>query len=114
MENNFNNNQQYYNVQGGYGQPQQPQQKSRVAAGLLGIFLGCFGIHNFYLGYKSKALVQCLVSSITLVLGICTSWLGIGIVLLLVPSGIAIWGLVEGILILAGNIGSADGIPLRD
>lgn len=26
-------------------------QKSRIAAGLLGIFLGCYGVHNFYLGY---------------------------------------------------------------
>ena len=24
--------------------------KSKVAAGLLGIFLGCFGVHNFYIG----------------------------------------------------------------
>ena len=26
------------------------QPKSKIAAGLLGIFLGCFGVHNFYLG----------------------------------------------------------------
>jgi TM2 domain-containing membrane protein YozV len=25
--------------------------KSRIAAGLLGIFLGGFGVHRFYLGY---------------------------------------------------------------
>lgn len=28
-----------------------PNAKSKMAAGLLGIFLGSFGVHNFYLGY---------------------------------------------------------------
>lgn len=32
--------------------------KSKIAAGLLGIFLGCFGVHNFYLGYTGKAVAQ--------------------------------------------------------
>ena len=27
--------------------------KSKLAAGLLGIFLGGFGVHNFYLGYTT-------------------------------------------------------------
>lgn len=31
-------------------------QKSKLAAGLLGIFLGGLGIHNFYLGYTGKAV----------------------------------------------------------
>ena len=31
-----------------------PNAKSKVAAGLLGIFLGAFGVHNFYLGYTSR------------------------------------------------------------
>ena len=35
--------------------------KSRIAAGLFGIFLGALGIHNFYLGYKSKAIAQLLI-----------------------------------------------------
>ena len=52
--------------QGAQGQPaQQPVfnaagavQKSKLAAGLLGIFLGGFGVHNFYLGYMTKAIIQ--------------------------------------------------------
>lgn len=28
--------------------------KSKIAAGLFGIFLGQFGVHNFYLGYTQK------------------------------------------------------------
>lgn len=71
------------------------QQKSKMTAGLLGIFLGGFGVHNFYLGYTGKAIAQ-------IVLSLCG---GIG----------AIWGLIEGILILCGNIDKdANGIPLGE
>lgn len=63
-------------------------QKSKIAAGLLGIFLGSIGVHNFYLGYTGKAVAQLLISILS-----CGS-------LLLVS---AIWGMVEGIMILATN-----------
>lgn len=63
--------------------------KSRVCAGLLGIFLGSFGVHNFYLGYTGKAIAQLLITLLSF----------------FVLSGIsALWGLIEGILILCGNI----------
>ena len=35
-----------------------PNAKSKLAAGLLGIFLGGFGVHNFYLGYTTKAIIK--------------------------------------------------------
>ena len=35
-----------------------PDAKSKLVAGLLGIFLGTFGVHNFYLGYTGKAITQ--------------------------------------------------------
>ena len=71
-------------------------QKSKIAAGLLGIFLGGFGIHNFYLGFTVKAVGQ-------LVLTICSCGIG------------GIWGFIEGILILCGNINTdANGVPLKD
>ena len=69
--------------------------KSKMTAGLLGIFLGGLGIHNFYLGYTGKAIAQ-------IVLSFC---FGAG----------AIWGLIEGILILCGKINKdAKGNPLKD
>lgn len=69
--------------------------KSKIAAGLLGIFLGGLGVHNFYLGFTGKAIAQ-----------ICLSFcFGVG----------AIWGFIEGILILTGTINKdANGIPLGD
>lgn len=75
-----------------------PQAKNKVVAGLLGIFLGGFGVHNFYLGYTGKAVAQLLIT----VLSCC--------MLSFVSS---IWGFIEGILILSGNINKdADGNDL--
>ena len=75
-------------------------QKSKIAAGLLGIFLGSFGVHNFYLGYTGKAIAQLLISVLS-----CFTLSAVS----------AIWGLVEGILILTGSINTdADGKPLSD
>lgn len=74
------------------------QPKSRMAAGILGILLGGLGIHNFYLGYTNKAILQIVVTLLTC---------GIG----------SIWGLVEGILILVKNpsyLTDANGVPLVD
>lgn len=36
--------------------------KSRVAYILLALFLGCFGIHNFYAGYIGRGLAQLLIT----------------------------------------------------
>ncbi len=66
-----------------------PNAKSKLVAGLLGIFLGCFGVHNFYLGYTGKAVAQVLISVLS-----CFALSFVS----------AVWGLIEGILILCGNI----------
>jgi TM2 domain-containing membrane protein YozV len=79
-------------------------QKSKLAAGLLGIFLGGLGIHNFYLGKTNRALIQLIVC---LVGGALTCGIA--------SAGMEIWGLVEGIMILTGNIAvDGHGIPLKD
>lgn len=39
--------------------------KSKMAAGLLAIFLGSLGIHKFYLGYTKEAVIMLLVSLLT-------------------------------------------------
>ena len=58
--------------------------KSKLIAGLFGILLGGFGIHRFYLGYIGIGVAQIVVTVVTC---------GVG----------AIWGLIEGILILVGS-----------
>ncbi len=72
--------------------------KSKMAAGLLGIFLGGWGAHNFYLGNTKRAVLQ-------LVLTVCTCGLA------------SVWGFIEGILILIGSSGyrtDSEGRPLQD
>jgi TM2 domain-containing membrane protein YozV len=70
--------------------------KSKIAAGLLGIFLGELGIHRFYLGFVGIGIIQIVVTIVTL---------GIG----------GLWGFIEGILILTGSMNKdAKGQPLRD
>ncbi len=79
------------------------RRKSKAAAGLLGIFLGCFGFHNFYLGYTGRAVAQLLITL-----------LSIG---LFAPVS-ALWGFIEGIVILCARPGQppwgvdARGVPL--
>lgn len=74
--------------------------KSKLAAGLFGIFLGGLGVHNFYLGYTGKAVAQLLLSLLSCGL---LSWVS------------SIWGLIEGILIISGSIDKdGQGNPLRD
>ena len=83
--------------------PYAADQKSKVAAGLLGIFLGCFGAHNFYLGNSGKAVAQLLITL-----------LSFGFLALIS----ALWGFIEGILILSAQPGArpwgvdAYGVPL--
>lgn len=75
-------------------------QKSKIAAGLLGIFLGSLGVHNFYLGFTGKAVAQLLISILSCGM---LSWAS------------AIWGLIEGIMILTGSINvDGNGNPLKD
>lgn len=74
--------------------------KSKITAGLLGILLGAFGIHRFYLGYTGIGLAQLLITVLTCGYG--------GII-----SGT--WGLIDGIRILTGSIDrDAQGRALKD
>ena len=90
----------------GYPHPGYPQEyaefKSKVAAGILAILLGSLGIHNFYLGFTGKALTQLLITVLSFGMLSFVS---------------AIWGIIEGVLILTGSAKyrvDAKGIPLRD
>ncbi|MBR5950830.1 MAG: NINE protein [Actinomycetaceae bacterium] len=54
-----------YPGQPSYYQPQTPGTKSKIAAGLLGIFLGAFGVHKFYLGYTVPGVILLLLTILT-------------------------------------------------
>lgn len=86
--------------------------KSKVAAGILGIFLGYLGIHNFYLGFTGKAVAQLLITTVgTIVIGT----ISCGMLAPVPILATSVWGLIEGILILTGSINAdADGVPLEN
>lgn len=69
-----------YAQQGGYGYAP-PVQSKKTLAGVLGIFLGGFGIHKFVLGYTTEGILMIVITIFTC---------GIGSIL----------GLVEGIIYL--------------
>lgn len=68
--------------------------KTKIVAGLLQIFLGAFGVGRFYTGHYGIAIAQIIVTWVTLGFG-------------------AIWPLIDGIIMLAGDVKDSDGYPLR-
>ena len=75
--------------------------KSKMIAGLLAIFLGQLGIHNFYLGYTKKALIQLLVA-------VGLSWTFVA------PVAIWGWAIYEAVQIFKGELPDANGNRLAD
>ncbi len=64
-------------------------QNKKVLAGIMGIIFGAFGVHNFIYGYTGKGIAQLLITILSCGL---LAWVS------------AIWGFVEGIMILTDNI----------
>lgn len=94
----YGGGQQGYDPEAPYGRNQfgEPlSDKQKLIAGLLQIFLGGFGVGRFYLGYTGIGVAQLLVTIVTC---------GIG----------SIWGLIDGIMILMGNVRDAQGRQLRE
>ncbi|MGV0409690.1 NINE protein [Corynebacterium resistens] len=89
----------YSGAAAGYGVPAQVPpgytQKNWIVAALLAFFLGSFGVHNFYLGYKSKAMTQLVIT----LLSYATIIILIGFLGLVVTG---LWAFVEFIMILVG------------
>lgn len=56
--------------------------KSKAIVVIVGIVFGYLGIHNFYLGYKSKAITQLLLSTI-------------GTIIIVGPIIASIWSFIE-------------------
>jgi len=92
-------------VPGQYGDPSAPfgydpqgrpySDKQKLVAGLLQILLGGFGIGRFYTGHTGIGIAQIAVTLVTC---------GIG----------AIWGLIDGIMILVNGGTDSQGRPLRN
>ncbi len=93
-----------YQPQTGMEPPPGYAQKSRIAAGILAILLGTYGIHSFYLGNTSRGLAQLLIA----VLGSVVTCGIAGLVIM-------IWGVLDGVKLLDGRINvDANGVFLKD
>lgn len=88
-----------YSQQPVYGQHYGVSPKSKTAAAILAFFLGSLGVHNFYLGYNAKGVAQLVLTLLTC---------GVGGVIS------EIWSIVEGVMLLTGNINTdGHGLPLN-
>jgi TM2 domain-containing membrane protein YozV len=81
---------------------QLPGAEKKMVAGICGILLGGFGVHKFLLGYQQEGMYMLIGSLVGYVLAIVIGALtcGIGTILIVIPLGISIVGLVEGIMYL--------------
>ena len=71
------------------------KQKSKLVAFLLALFLGIWGAHNFYLGFKKKAIIQVILYCLAI------GWS-------------FIWAFIEVVMILIGRIDKdAEGNSLK-
>ncbi len=77
--------------------------RSKIVAGLLGIFLGQLGIHRFYLGYTGTGLFMLLI---TVFAGGATGGASCGLIWL--------WGFIEGVICLCGGMRDVDGLELSN
>ncbi|MGN0479390.1 MAG: TM2 domain-containing protein [Hominenteromicrobium sp.] len=83
-----------------YQAPKTYTQKSRIAAAMLGIMFGTFGVHNFYQGRVGIGVAQLAITVVS------CGWLS--------PVSL-IWGLVEGIQLLQGKkTVDGHGLPFVD
>ena len=80
-------------AQTAYGQPGYAQPvvagapKQWMVALLLGVFLGGFGIHNFYLGYTTRGIIQLVLTITVFGAPITGVWVLIELIMILMRSG---------------------------
>jgi len=65
--------------------------KSRLAVTLFAFFLGCLGIHRFYLGK-----------------------IGTGVIMLITAGGLGIWALIDFIMAVAGVMKDKEGKVIKN
>jgi TM2 domain-containing membrane protein YozV len=100
--------------------------KSKIVAALLAFFLGNLGIHSFYMGNKKKGLIQLgltVLGGILLIVGIAsavstvtngvtvpaTGFGTLGLIGVLLITGVGIWALVDLVRILTGGLAPEEG-----
>lgn len=81
-------------------------EKTKMVAGLLAIFLGHLGLHEFYLGNKQKAIYKIVATVISALLFL----VGIGIIAFFAIWG---WNIYDAVMIFTGKRTDSDGNELQ-
>ena len=76
--------------------------KSKMAAGLLYIFLGTLGVGDFYLGYTMHGIIKLAISVVGAFL------FGVG------PIVSFVWSIIDAVKVFQGQKPDANGVPLTD
>ncbi len=91
-------------------------ERSKWVSAILAFFLGGFGIHRYYLGYKKQGIMQSCS-----VLGLIVGYICIfgGALALAIPCFIysvvmGIWAIIDFVSILTGNLLPIDGMPYKE
>ena len=87
-------------------------EKTKVVAGLLGIFLGWAGVHKFYLGIKKPAIIQLAVGGggLVVALNLGTIFMNLGIFGVGALIGLLLYVIGYIALMSAGTLGLVEGI----
>ncbi|MEV0267674.1 hypothetical protein AB0H43_02765 [Hamadaea sp. NPDC050747] len=100
--------------------PPPDSDKGKLAAGLLQLLLplvGVCGVGRLYAGHVGIGLTQLLAGLAGIVLGCCgvsLSMFIVPLVLVLITPGVALWSMIDGVVILAGSdFRDGAGRPMR-
>lgn len=80
-------------------------EKTKIAAGLLQIFLGGFGVGRFYTGHTALAVAQLLTCFLVGIIG--------GVLTCGASSVVFLWPFIDGIVLLASDSRDSEGRLLR-
>ena len=89
------------------GQSGETGEKTKMVAGLLAIFLGHLGLHEFYLGNKQKAIYKIVATVIAALLFVVA---GIGLIVFLAIWG---WNIYDAVMIFTGKRTDSEGNELQ-
>ena len=92
-------------------------ERSKWVGAILAFFLGGFGIHRYYLGYKRQGIMQSC-SIVGLIIGYSCLFSDDAIVIaipcLLYSVAMGIWAIVDFVCILTGSLLPIDGMPYKE
>ena len=91
-------------------------ERSKWVAAILAFFLGGFGIHRYYLGYKKQGVMQScsIVGAIVGYICIFEEAFALAIPCFIYSVVMGVWAIVDFVCILTGSLLPIDGMPYKE